>query len=136
MPQVKFYNPQELAPPSGFAHAAASGGWVWLGGQIGCDASGRVLEPGDVVAQFQRAIQNVATALQAAGCSPLDVVKLTYFVTDVGAYRSALRPIGAAYREVFGKHYPATSLFGVSELFEPDAMIEIECVAYSGESES
>jgi len=71
----------------------------------------------------------ICLALGAAGCGPEDVVKLTYYVTDVGAYRAALKPIGAAYRERFGRHYPASSLFEVKGLFEPDAMIEIEAVA-------
>ena len=102
---------------------------VVLGGQTGSDASGQVLKPGDVGAQFAQAIRNVATALRAAGSSPERVVKLTYFVTDVAAYRASLKPIGAAYREVFGRHYPATSLFEVKGLFDPEAMIEIECLA-------
>ena len=129
MAEIELFNPPELAPPVGFSHAAAAGELVVLGGQTGSDASGRVLEPGDVGAQFAQAIRNVATALRAAGSSPERVVKLTYFVTDVAAYRASLKPIGAAYREVFGRHYPATSLFEVKGLFDPEAMIEIECLA-------
>jgi enamine deaminase RidA (YjgF/YER057c/UK114 family) len=129
LPRVNLINPDGLAPPTGFAHAAVAGGFVFLGGQISSDASGRVLHAGDLAAQFARAIDNVAIALAAAGCVPQDVVKLTYFVTDVAAYRAALKPIGAAYRAVFGRHYPATSLFEVKGLFEPDAMIEIEAIA-------
>jgi enamine deaminase RidA (YjgF/YER057c/UK114 family) len=75
------------------------------------------------------AIANVATALEAAGSSPAQALKLTYFVTDVGTYRANLTAIGEAYREVFGRHYPAASLFEVSALFAPDAMVEIECLA-------
>jgi enamine deaminase RidA (YjgF/YER057c/UK114 family) len=127
--QIKIYNPSDLAPPTGFAHAAASGGLVWLGGQTSTDATGAVLHPGDIAAQFARAIQNVARALSAAGSAPEQVVKLTYYVTDVRAYRAALGPIGDAYREVFGRHYPASSLFEVKGLFEPNAMIEIEAIA-------
>jgi enamine deaminase RidA (YjgF/YER057c/UK114 family) len=102
---------------------------VFLGGQISSDARGTVLHAGDLPAQFARAVGNVATALAAAGCRPADVVKLTYYVTDVAVYRAALGPIGAAYREVFGTHYPATSLFEVKGLFEPEALIEIEAIA-------
>jgi enamine deaminase RidA (YjgF/YER057c/UK114 family) len=81
------------------------------------------------VGQFSVAIQNVTTALRAAGSAPEQAVKLTYFVTDISAYRAALEPIGVAYRAAFGRHYPATSLFEVKGLFDPEAMIEIECVA-------
>jgi enamine deaminase RidA (YjgF/YER057c/UK114 family) len=129
MPDIELFNPPALAPPVGFAHAAAAGDLVVLGGQTGTDASGRIVAPGDLVAQFAQAIRNVAAALEAAGSRPERALKLTYFVTDVGAYRAALRPIGAAYRAVFGRHYPASSLFEVRSLFDPDAMIEIDCIA-------
>lgn len=129
MAHITLHNPPSLAPAIGFSHAAVADGWVWLGGQIGSDASGKIIHPEDMVGQFSVAIQNVATALRAAGSAPELAVKLTYFVTDVSAYRAALKPIGAAYRAVFGRHYPATSLFEVKGLFDPDAMIEIECVA-------
>ena len=122
-------NPAELGPARGFSHATVAGGLVWLGGQIGSDSSGNVPEPGDIVAQFKRAAGNVAIALRAAGSAPEATVKLTYFVTDLGAYRANLRAIGAAYRDVFGRHYPATTLVEVRSLFDPNALIEIEAVA-------
>jgi enamine deaminase RidA (YjgF/YER057c/UK114 family) len=122
-------NPPELGPPTGFSHVTISGNTVWLGGQIGCDSSGRVLAPGDMVAQYTRAIGNVAIALRAAGCAPADTVKLTYLVTDAAAYRANLKAIGAAYRDVFGRHFPATTLLEVKGLFDPQAMVEIEAVA-------
>ena len=99
------------------------------GNKIGSDATGRVVEPVDVVAQFGRAIRNVAVALRAAGCGPEDTVKLTYYVTDVAAYKANLRAIGEGYREVFGRHYPATTLIEVRSLFDPDALVEIDAVA-------
>jgi enamine deaminase RidA (YjgF/YER057c/UK114 family) len=129
MRDVELFNPPELAPPVGFSHAAAAGDLVVLGGQVGSDASGQVLAPGDITAQFTQAIRNVGTALRAAGSAPERAVKLTYFVTDVAAYRANLKPIGAAYREVFGHHYPATSLFEVKGLYDPEALVEIECLA-------
>ena len=129
MPDIELFNPPDLAPPAGFAHAAAAGSLVVLGGQTGSDATGRIGAPGDLVAQFAQAVRNVATALRAAGSGPERALKLTYYVTDVRAYRASLGPIGAAYREVFGRHYPATSLFEVGGLFDPDALVEIECMA-------
>jgi enamine deaminase RidA (YjgF/YER057c/UK114 family) len=129
MPDIELFNPPALAPPVGFAHAAAAGDLVLLGGQTGTDDTGRIVAPGDLVAQFARAIRNVATALEAAGSAPQRAIKLTYFVTDVAAYRAGLKPIGAAYRDVFGRHYPAASLFEVRGLFDPEALVEIECIA-------
>ena len=124
-------NPDELGPARGFSHATVAGGLVWLGGQIGSDATGRIVEPGDIVAQFARAIRNVSTALRAAGSEPEDTVKLTYYVTDVKAYSDNMRAIGSAYREVFGRHYPATTLVEVRSLLDPDALVEIDAVAVS-----
>ena|SRR5438105_9385742 len=122
-------NPEELGPARGFSHATVAGDTVWLGGQIGSDATGKVVEPGDVVAQFARAIRNLAIALRAAGCSPADTVKLTYYVTDINTYKERLGALGAAYREVFGRHYPATTLVEVRSLFDPAALVEIDAVA-------
>jgi enamine deaminase RidA (YjgF/YER057c/UK114 family) len=129
MSEIELFNPPTLAPAVGFAHAAAAGDLVVLGGQTGADETGRIVAPGDLVAQFARAVRNVATALEAAGSRPERAIKLTYFVTDVAAYRAGLKPIGSAYREVFGRHYPATSLFEVRGLFDPEALVEIECIA-------
>jgi enamine deaminase RidA (YjgF/YER057c/UK114 family) len=122
-------NPKELAPASGFSHVTVAGDIVWLGGQIGSAPTGKVDEPGNIVAQFARAISNVSIALRAAGSTPADTVKLTYYVTDLKAYRANLQAIGSAYREVFDRHYPATTLVEVSSLFDPDALVEIEAVA-------
>jgi len=106
-----------------------AGDMVWLGGQIGSDSTGKVVDPGDVVAQFARAIRNVSIALDAAGCAPSDTVKLTYYVTDVKQYRQNLEAIGSAFRKQFGDHYPATTLIEVVSLFEPEALVEIDAVA-------
>ena len=102
---------------------------MWLGGQIGSDATGRVVEPGDLIAQFGRALKRIAVALRAAGCEPADTVKLTYYVTDLKLYRDSLQALGPIYRDVFGRHYPATTLVEVSSLFDPDALVEIDAVA-------
>jgi enamine deaminase RidA (YjgF/YER057c/UK114 family) len=100
-----------------------------LGGQIGSDASGTIVEPGDIVAQFARAISNVSIALRAAGFTPSDTVRLTYYVTDLKLYRAKLTAIGSAYRKVFGEHYPASTLIQASGLFNPDALVEIDAIA-------
>ena len=122
-------NPPELAPARGFSHVTIAGDMVWIGGQVGADAGGNVVEPGDIVAQFARAIRNVSAALRAAGCEPEDTVKLTYYVTDLTGYKRNLAVIGSAYREVFGRHYPASTLVEVQALFDPDALVEIDAVA-------
>ena len=122
-------NPDELPPARGYSHATVVGDTVWIGGQIGTDATGKVVEPGDIVAQYGRAIHNVAIALRAAGFTPDDTVKLTYYVTDIKAYRDSRPGLGAAYREFFRSDYPASTLVEVRSLVDPDALIEIDAVA-------
>jgi enamine deaminase RidA (YjgF/YER057c/UK114 family) len=122
-------NPPELAPARGFSHATVAGDTVWIGGQVGSDSAGAIVEPGDLVAQYGRAIRNLAIALRAAGCEPEDTVKLTYYVTDIQAYRDNRRAIGAVYRELFRSDYPASTLVEVRSLVDPNAVIEIDAVA-------
>lgn len=122
-------NPPGLAPAHGFSHVSIAGDTVWIGGQAGMDETGTVVERGDVVAQFGRAIRNLGSALRAAGCEPEDTVKLTYYVTDLAAYKRNLAAIGTEYRSVFGRHYPASTLVEVQSLFDPSALVEIDAVA-------
>src|SRR5467141_1101594 len=122
-------NPAELAPARGYSHATVAGDTVWVGGQVGSDATGRIIEPDDIVAQYGRAILNVAVALRAAGFVPADTVKLTYYVTDIKAYRENRSALGAAYRKYFRSDYPASTLIEVRSLVDPDALVEIDAVA-------
>lgn len=123
-------NPADLSPAVGFAHAVVSapGRVVYLGGQTAALADGTIAGV-SLAEQFDRAAANIATALAACGAGPHHLVQLTIYTTDVPAYRAALRDIGAAYRRHFGRHFPATALFGVSELFDRAALVELVGVA-------
>ena len=123
-------NPPDLARPVGFSHAvvAAPGRTIYLGGQTAHDADGHIAG-GTIAEQFDRAAANVVTALAAAGARPEHLVSMTIYVTDVAAYRAALKELGTAYWERFGQHYPAVALFEVSGLFDPDARVELVCTA-------
>ena len=119
-----------LAEPVGYAHAvvAAPGRTVYLGGQIAQDADGAVR--GETIAeQFDLAAANVVAALAAAGGRPDDLVSLLVVVTDVAEYRGSLRELGVVWRRHFGSRYPAMALVGVSDLFEPEARVELVGVA-------
>ena len=123
-------NPAVLAKPSGYAHGVtATGTLLFLAGQTGMDASGRITAPGDLVAQFRQALANIKVVLDEAGGQMNDVVKLTLFVTDKHAYHDQLKPIGAAYRDFFGRYYPAMTLVEVKSLFDDAALIEIDGIA-------
>jgi enamine deaminase RidA (YjgF/YER057c/UK114 family) len=117
----RIVNPPELGEPKGFSHAVVSGQTVYLAGQIG---DGETL-----VEQFDGAARNLLTALGAAGGRPDELVWLQVFVTDVAEYRESLRELGRVWREHFGRHYPAMGLFGVTELFEPAAKVELMGIA-------
>jgi enamine deaminase RidA (YjgF/YER057c/UK114 family) len=122
MSRHRIVNPPELGAPSGFSHAVvASGRTVHLAGQIGAGTT--------LAEQFDDAAGRLLTALRAAGGEPEDLVSLQVFVTDVAAYKAALPELGPVWREHFGRHYPAMGLFGVRELFEPAAQVELMGVA-------
>ncbi|MGH9184521.1 MAG: RidA family protein [Acidimicrobiales bacterium] len=127
---MTFFNPPELAPPTGFSHVALAGPGrpVFVAGQTAHQADGTLLGA-TLPEQFAAAARNVVVALAAAGAQPSHVVWMQIFVTDVDAYRAALGPIGAAYRSAFGAHYPPMGLFGVTRLFDADALVELMAIA-------
>jgi enamine deaminase RidA (YjgF/YER057c/UK114 family) len=114
-------NPPELGAPTGFSHAVRAGTTVYLAGQTG--------KGQDLAEQFADALSRLLTALRAAGGDPDDLVSLQVFVTDVPAYRGAVKELGQIWRRHCGRHYPAMGLFGVTELFEPEALVELMGVA-------
>jgi enamine deaminase RidA (YjgF/YER057c/UK114 family) len=126
----RFLNPDGMSPPVGFSHVAvaAPGRLVFLAGQTAHQADGS-LAGSTLTEQFAAAAANVAAALAAGGATPADVVSLQIFTTDVDGYRAESKSIGAAYRQVFGAHYPPMALFGVTRLFDPDARVELVATA-------
>ena len=123
-------NPAGLARPSGFSHAvsAPAGRLVFLAGQLGLDRGGRVV-PGGVVAQFEQALSNVLAALAAAGGHPSDLASLTIYLVDVDEYQAKAKEIGAVWRRLAGSDYPAMAGVGVTKLWLPGALVEIQGIA-------
>jgi enamine deaminase RidA (YjgF/YER057c/UK114 family) len=127
---VEILLPEGWPRPSGYAHGvAASGRVVAVAGQIGWVPATAAFETDDFAGQVKQALANVRAVLREAGAEPRHVVRLTWYVTDRGAYLAARRAIGEAYREVFGRHYPAMSVVVVSALLEERARVEIEATA-------
>jgi enamine deaminase RidA (YjgF/YER057c/UK114 family) len=122
------FNSPDLAPPVGFSHAVRAGDTVYLAGQVAQAPDGKVVGE-TIVEQFDLAAANLVTALRAAGGAPEHLVSLQVFVTAVGEYKASLRELGDVWRKHFGRHYPAMGLFGVTELFDPAAKIELMGVA-------
>ncbi len=120
--------PASWTRPRGYANGiVATGDAIFLAGQIGWDAAGRLAE--GLANQVGQALTNIVTLLAEAGAEPQHLVRLTWFVTDLRAYRDNQLTIGSAYRRVIGKHFPAMSVIGVSQLVEPAALVEIEATA-------
>jgi enamine deaminase RidA (YjgF/YER057c/UK114 family) len=126
-------NPAELARPSGFSHAVSvpAGRMVFLAGQIGMDRDGRVAA-GGVVPQFEQALANLLTALTEAGGHPSGLVSVTIYLTDVAGYQARGKEIGAVWRRLAGTEYPAMAGVGVTRLWLPDALVEIQGIAVVG----
>ena len=152
-------NPAALGPPRGWNNGmlAPEGGRVlFVAGQIGVAGAGERRDPegggrdgagrgragregaesrdreaggSPLARQFGAALANVRRVVEAAGGRVADVGRLTIYVTDMGAYRGSLSEIGAAYRAVFGKHFPAMALVAVTELVDPRAVVEVEATA-------
>jgi enamine deaminase RidA (YjgF/YER057c/UK114 family) len=120
-------NPPQLAAPSGFSHAvvATGGRLVFLAGQTALDASGAIT--GDTVAaQFEQALGNLLTALRAAGGEPAHLASLTVYAVDLEQYRAGARELGAIWRRLAGRDYPAMAAVGVSRLWDPAALVEVQ----------
>jgi enamine deaminase RidA (YjgF/YER057c/UK114 family) len=130
---IERVNPKSLPAPSGFAHAvvAPAGRLVFLAGQTALDASGAIV--GDtVVAQFEQALANLLTALDAAGGGPTDLASLTVYAVDLADYRSHGKQIGEVWRRLAGRNYPAMAALGVSRLWDEAALVEVQGLAVIG----
>jgi enamine deaminase RidA (YjgF/YER057c/UK114 family) len=124
-------NPPSLARPVGFSHgvAVAGGRLLFLAGQTGSDAEGRIVAPGDVVAQYEQIMRNFQVIVEAAGGKMQDITKLNIFVRDRDDYLAHLKQLGRTHRSFFGTYYPAMALFEISRFFQDEALIEIEGMA-------
>jgi enamine deaminase RidA (YjgF/YER057c/UK114 family) len=124
-------DPAGLERPVGYAHVAriTGGTIVHIAGQAPFDVHGNVVGKGNFVAQFSQVIANLKTAVESVGGKPTNYAVLTVYITDLEAYWSNKKALGAAYRRVFGKYFPAITLVEVRRLYNPDCMIEISGVA-------
>ena len=121
--------PDGWARPRGYANGvSARGRTIFLAGQIGWDAQQRFVGT-DLVTQAKQALQNIVAILAEDGARPEHIVRLTWYVTDRAAYLAAGAALGATYREVMGRHFPAMTAVEVSSLMEADAVVEIEATA-------
>jgi enamine deaminase RidA (YjgF/YER057c/UK114 family) len=126
---MQVLQPPDWARPKGFANGiAARGTLVFIAGQVGWTGQGEWRERG-FAGQFRQALQNIISVLREAHGKPEHIVRLTWYVLDKQEYLASLREVGAAYRELMGRHYPTMAVVQVSGLVENEARLEIEATA-------
>ena len=126
---MKALNPPAWPRPKGYANGvSAKGRTIVTAGVIGWNER-EEFESDDLAGQFRQVLVNILAILAEDGAGPEHIVRMTWYVTDLDAYRAGLKEIGAAYRDVIGRHYPAMAVVGVTGLVEPRAKIEIEAMA-------
>ena len=121
--------PPDWPRPSGYSNGiAAEGRQVFVSGQIGWNAE-QQFESDNLAAQVRQALANVVDVLECAGAAPEHIVRLTWYVTSRDEYHASIKAIGAVYRKIMGRHFPAMSVVVVAALLEPRAKVEIEATA-------
>jgi len=131
MSEKRFLSPETMSPPFGYSHVvdAPAGRVIFISGQVPLNTEGELVGEGDFEAQARQVFANLSAALEAAGAGWSDVVKLNYFLTDIGEL-ATVRAIRDEYVDT--ERPPASTLVQVSALFSPEAMVEIEAVAIKG----
>jgi enamine deaminase RidA (YjgF/YER057c/UK114 family) len=127
---MQILQPPGWARPKGFSNGIAvrGGRTVYIAGQVGWTGQGEWKET-TFAGQFRQALANIVAVLAEAGGRPEHLVRLTWYVLDRQEYLDSLREVGAAYRELIGRHYPTMAVLQVGGLVEPQARLEIEATA-------
>ncbi|MBF6568908.1 MAG: RidA family protein [Candidatus Binataceae bacterium] len=133
--EKRLINPASLPPPRGYNNGilVSGGRTLFMAGQDASGADGKIVAPGDLVAQFEQVMRNLTAVAEEAGGKAGDIVKLTIFVRSREQYIARLKELGRIFRAWFGDYYPAMALFEVSGFFQSDALIEIEGIAVIAE---
>jgi enamine deaminase RidA (YjgF/YER057c/UK114 family) len=126
---MNLLQPPGWAPAKGYANGvSARGTQIYVGGQIGWNAQ-QQFETDDFIAQTEQTLRNVAAVLAAGGAGPEHMVRMTWYVLDRVEYNARLKELGAVYREVMGRNFPAMTCVQVAGLMETRAKVEIEVTA-------
>ena len=126
---IQILQPPGWAKPRGFSNGiSATGRQVFIAGQIGWTGESK-WEAKDFAGQFRQTLKNTLAVLAEAGGKPEHIVRMTWYILDKKEYLGAIKEVGAAYRELIGKHYPTMAVVQVSGLMEDEAKLEIETTA-------
>ena len=126
---MKVLQPPDWPRPKGYSNGVvAKGSLVFLSGIVGWNRRGE-FEAKDFAGQVKQALKNIVDILAEAKARPEHIARMTWYVVDKHEYLKAAKEVGASYREIIGRHYPAMSVVEVSGLVEADARVEIEVTA-------
>lgn len=124
-------NPESLGAARGYNNGVltpAGCRTLYVAGQTARDGAGVIVD-GGMVAQWAQALANVLAVVRQAGGDASSIARMTVFVTDRAAYLDNRQPLGAAWRDAMGRHFPAMSVLVVTALVDDGAMVEIEATA-------
>lgn len=125
----RILQPEGWAKPKGYSNGmAARGRLVFVGGQVGWNAD-CVFEALDLPGQVRQTLRNVVAILAEGGAGPEHVTSMTWYLMDKRDYLARQKEIGAAYRDVMGRHFPPMAVVQVSGLIEDAALVEIQATA-------
>lgn len=125
----KIIQPEGWKPAKGYANGVlADDGTLYVGGQIGWEAD-QVFRVHDFIGQMEQVLRNIVAVVEAAGGTAGDITRLTWFVKDKAEYLAHQAEVGATYRRVLGRNFPAMTMVVVLDLVEDDALLEIEATA-------
>ncbi|HNQ58174.1 MAG: RidA family protein [Rhodocyclaceae bacterium] len=126
---MQMLNPSEWTRPKGYSNGVtAQGQMIFVAGQVGWDGN-EVFQTDDLVGQVRQALANIVAILAEAGARPEHIVRMNWYLADKDEYNARLAEIGAAYRELIGRHFPAMTALQVAGFVEDGAKIEIEVTA-------
>jgi len=126
---MEILQPPGWAKPKGYSNGiVAKGRMVFVSGQVGWNAQEKI-DTSDFVGQARQALANIVAILAEAGAKPEHIARMTWYVGDRREYLASAKALGAAYREIIGRHYPVMTAIQVAGFVEDGAKLEIEVTA-------
>lgn len=128
----KIIQPEGWAPAKGYANGVlGEDGTLYVGGQIGWTAD-QIFVDHSFIGQMEQVLRNILAVVEAAGGTAENIMRLTWYVTDKQEYLAHQSEVGAVYRRVLGRNFPAMTMVVVAALVEDEALLEIEATAFLG----
>lgn len=126
---MQILQPPGWGKPKGYSNGiVAAGRTVYVAGQVGWNAQEK-FDTSDFAGQARQALANIVAILAEAGAKPEHIVRMTWYVGDRHEYLASAKALGAAYREVIGRHFPVMTAIQVAGFVEDGAKLEIEATA-------